>query len=64
MKKGDEVFYTTQTGAVIRARVERVHRDGSITVRALFEQRDGKDVVPGHLGYRYRMSSDGVRASA
>jgi hypothetical protein len=38
----------------IRARVLRVHRDGMVTVRSLFEMKpDGSD-WGGYLGYTYR----------
>nr|DAH84814.1 MAG TPA: hypothetical protein [Caudoviricetes sp.] len=53
MKKGDTVFYETKAAAV-RARVTTVHRDGSVSVRALFFQRDGKD-IPGYLGFICRL---------
>lgn len=55
-KKGDTVFY--KTGAdTVRASVKTVHRDGSVTVMALFYHRDGKG-VPGYLGFTYRMDAD------
>lgn len=54
-KKGDTVFY--KTGAdTVRASVKTVHRDGSVTITALFYQRDGKD-APGCLGFTYRMDA-------
>lgn len=53
-KKRDAVFYSTGA-ATIRARVETVHRDGSISVRALFYLNDHGADVPGYLGFLYRM---------
>lgn len=54
MRKGDGVFYSTGS-AVVRARVERMHRDGDMTVKALFYQdREGRD-TPGYLGFNCRL---------
>lgn len=53
MKKGEALIYSTGSSEV-RARVETAHRDGSITVRAMFYQNNGKD-VPGYLGFKYRL---------
>lgn len=63
MQKGDTVFYSTGS-ADVRARVERLHRDDSVTVTALFYVgSDGED-VPGYLGFKYRMWADDVRPAA
>ncbi|GAA5544238.1 MULTISPECIES: hypothetical protein [Hyphomicrobiales] len=56
MQKGSGVLYNTGS-ADVRARIETMHRDGSVTVRALFYHRDGKD-VPGYLGFKYRLWPD------
>lgn len=62
MRKGDTVFYNTGS-ADVRARIERRHRDDSVTVTAMFYVgSDGKD-VPGYLGFKYRMSADDVRST-
>lgn len=55
LTKGQTVFYSTGS-AIVRATVKTLHRDGSITVTALFYQRDGKD-VPGYLGFPIRMDA-------
>jgi hypothetical protein len=45
-----------------RARVVRIHRDGTVTVKALFQVGpDGKD-IPGYLGFEYRISQDDISA--
>jgi hypothetical protein len=62
MKKGDTVFYSTGS-AVIRARVRTRHRDGSVTVTALFYLSDGED-VPGYLGFRYRIYAEDLFPTA
>lgn len=61
MKKGDSVLYSTGNSDV-RARVETMHRDGSVTVKALFYVSDGKD-VPGYLGFKYRMDAGDLHPS-
>lgn len=57
MRKGDNVLYNTGSSDV-RARIERMHRDGSVTVRALFYQNANGEDVPGYLGFKYRMWPD------
>ena len=59
-KKGDTVFYFAQGDPrmPVRAVVEKVHRDDSYTVKALWNvsRATGKDTVEtGHLGYTYRI---------
>lgn len=50
-RKGDAVCDVDRETRYV---VERVHRDGTYTVRAMFGLRkDGSD-RPGFLGYRYR----------
>lgn len=46
----------------IEARVERVHRDGTYTIKACFHLEAGKR-VGGWLGYRYRVSPAILRAA-
>jgi hypothetical protein len=58
MKKGDIVCYPIWFAPQrrIRARVLTAHRDGMVTVRALFEIKpDGSD-WGGYLGYKYRVA--------
>jgi hypothetical protein len=59
-RKGDTVFYFAQGNPrwPVRARVDKVHRDGGYTVTALWnvDRATGQDTVDmGHLGYVYRM---------
>lgn len=61
--KGDTVFYTNRSGTY-SARVERVHRDGTFTVRALFPVRDGKELPYGYLGFKYRVDGDNFQPAA
>lgn len=61
-KKGDQLTYNTGS-ADIRARVETAHRDGSVTVTALFYQDKGKD-VPGYLGFKYRLWPNDLQVGA
>jgi hypothetical protein len=63
MWKGQHCTYTTHGGDMtFRARVVRIHRDGTVTVKALFQVGpDGKD-IPGYLGFEYRISQDDIRA--
>ncbi len=53
MKKGDTVFYTN-SASTFRARVKTMHRDGTVTVVALCQVRDGKDVPYSHMDFTYR----------
>lgn len=56
ISRDDFVTYTVrQTGVVVRARVLRIHRDGTATVQAHCTLRDGKP-ADHFLGYKYRMS--------
>jgi hypothetical protein len=58
MKKGDVVVYPVWFAPrrVIRARIERVHRNGEVSIRAVCEiDQDGKD-RGGYIGYRYRVA--------
>jgi hypothetical protein len=62
-RKGDTVFYFAQGDPrmPIRARVEKIHRDNSFTVEALFHvsPMTGEDSTSaGLLGYRYRIYTD------
>jgi hypothetical protein len=61
MKKGDPVAYETAGGYTVQARVERVHRDGSVTVESCFFYRNGRTRQSGYLGYKYRMDQLDVR---
>jgi len=71
MTKGDTAFYKTH-GNTVRCRVERMHRDGTATVTALFfvsfadpeSNRGGYTDAPGYLGIKARMDASGLRASA
>lgn len=61
--KRQTVFYSPWGRAVtIRARIETVHRDGTLTVRALFHHAEGAD-VPGYLGFKYRLGPETLRRS-
>lgn len=62
MAKGETVFYSNDN-VTVRARVKTMHRDGSVTVEALFFHCDGKD-VPGYLGYCYRVDAGALRLAA
>ena len=63
MKRLDTVFYGVGA-ATVRARVETLHRDGTVTVGAqFFVDAEGKD-VPGYLGYRFsRVERSDLRPS-
>lgn len=53
-KKRDTVTYGP-VGCAVRGYVDIVHRDGSVTVKAMFHvDANGKD-LPGYLGFRYRV---------
>jgi hypothetical protein len=53
-KKNDKVTYNTGS-AKVRGFVTTVHKDGSLTVKAMFYVGDdGKD-IPGYLGFNYRV---------
>lgn len=57
LRKSDAVTYPVR-GSAIRARVTRVHRDGTVTVEAQFYlDANGKE-VPGYLGFKYRVPAD------
>lgn len=58
-KKGQTVFYNTR-GACYRARVERVHRDGTVSILALFQRGIERD-LGGYLGFKYRMDARDLR---
>ncbi|TPM39615.1 hypothetical protein [Mesorhizobium sp. B2-3-4] len=63
LKKGDTVFYRTN-GCVFRARVERLHRDGTVTIETLFSVgEDGAD-LHGFYGYKYRTGADRFHTTA
>lgn len=54
--KGQAVT-ATRDYASVRYRVERVHRDGTYTVRAIFAlDEQGRD-LPCYLGYKYRVGA-------
>lgn len=62
--KRQTVFYTPWGESVaIRARVETVHRDGTLTVLALFHHAEGSD-VPVYLGFKYRLGPETLRGTA
>lgn len=62
--KRQKVFFTPWGQSLtIRASVETVHRDGTLTVRALFHHADGAD-VPGYLGFTYRLGPETLRTTA
>lgn len=54
--KHSTVYYTPFAGfTVVRARVQTVHRDGKLTLKALFFLTDDKTADRGgYLGYLYR----------
>lgn len=52
-RKGDCVFYSAGSDTV-RARVECRHRDGSLTIGALFFVDEHGADRPPYLGYKYR----------
>lgn len=56
MKNGETVFYSTGR-AMVRARVETVHRDATVSVKALFYVDDKGNDVPGYLGFKVRLAS-------
>lgn len=62
--KGDTVFYTTNS-ATVRASVQTIHRDDSVTVEAKFfhDPLTGKD-LPGYLGFKLRLNAEDLRATA
>ena len=61
LKKGDAIFYNASEvpGFPISGRVERVHRDGEVTVLARFNvDAEGKDIPGTWLGFTARTSVD------
>lgn len=70
LKNGQVRFYHSPNGNCWNsARVERVHRDGTVTVKALWEVKptptatvSDYDEVGGFLGYKYRMHHTKLRA--
>jgi hypothetical protein len=52
--RGETVFYKVRE-APIRARVKSLHRDGMVTVTALFAVDSAGQDIPGYLGYNYRI---------
>jgi hypothetical protein len=62
-KRNDFVTYTVRK-QVISARIDRAHRDGTLTLTALFFRDDAGNDLPGYLGYRYRVSPDGLAPDA
>lgn len=66
MKKGDTVFYVARsgTGLIVRAVVERAHKDGAARVRALFFVGDGgKDVGP-YIGGTFELAAPEIFPNA
>lgn len=61
MTKGDAVTYKVPSGT-IRAIVDTMHKDGSVTVRAMFFTEGGKD-APGHLGFKVRLEKSDLVAA-
>ena len=62
MKKRGIVIYSIRSSDV-RAQVQTVHRDRTVTVKALFYlSADGK-AIPGYLGFKYRMAASDLRAA-
>lgn len=55
LKKSDVVYYRPYETCshLIRARIERAHRDGTVTVRAMF-MSDGENDIGCFIGARYR----------
>jgi hypothetical protein len=53
-KKWDSVTYRSGQGWLYTASVQRVHRDGTLTVRLGFPIRNGR-VVGGHQGDYFRV---------
>jgi hypothetical protein len=57
----EHVFYQVRA-TTVRAKVLRRHRDGSVTVEALFFlSPEGKDVAP-RLGFEIRLERDEILA--
>jgi hypothetical protein len=62
VKKGDSVYYTTDTGFRYRARVLINHRDKTVTVSPQFVLDDDGDDLPGFLGdMKFRMLATDLR---
>jgi len=62
-KRNDPVTYTVHK-QVISARVDQLHRDGTLTLIALFVRDDHGNDLPGYLGYSHRVSPDGLTPDA
>ncbi len=56
MHKGQHLTYRLSGFGRVSAIVRTVHRDGSVTVEARHQLKDGEPVGP-YLGYKYRMDS-------
>jgi hypothetical protein len=54
--KGERVVYRSGIGGLYSAAVERVHRNGEVTVKVMFPLRDdGTEWNVGYVGTRYRV---------
>lgn len=57
IRRGERVVYVSHNGygVPVEARVERKHRDGDVTVEALFELTEAGERSVLWLGHRYRI---------
>lgn len=61
-KSGDKAFYSN-SGGTYRARIKRMHSDGTVSIVSLFAVGpDGKDIFP-PLGFNFRIDADRLRST-
>jgi hypothetical protein len=51
-------------GQQVSAIVKRVHRDGTATIESRFFLREDGEIVPGYLGYRFRLEQSALTPTA
>jgi hypothetical protein len=61
--KGSFVEYDSGAGCRVLAVVRRAHRNGECTVESRFFLREGAEIVPGYLGYRFRIPTSELSRS-
>ena len=68
MKKGDLVTYVPHWSkperGCIKARMRRVHRDGSVSIEASFVRRPDGTTAPGYLGVKQRVAAEVLTVEA